>query len=439
MIKISATTGDEVENLVQSDRVHKRLYTDSGIFDLEMDTVFSKAWIFVGHESQIPNPGDFFSSQLARQSVLVVRHTDNTIKVFHNRCPHKGTQLTTATSGHVRVFRCMYHAWSFDTDGSLKARPLEDGYNGSRLDTNNEDCNLKGVASVESYRGFVFARLQSKGPDLASWLGEARTSIDNMVDRSPQGALEVVGQPLKYINDCNWKMLVENVSDNLHALPTHRSASAPAKEMADVINSEDEIPQVLHMLTPFGSPLSFFEKIGQTICGNGHSFTGGDLSIHSAYPENEEYNQAMLASYGEETFQKILSVERHNTVIYPSLSLKCNLQSIRVFRPISVDQTILETWTFRLKGAPQEMLARSLLYNQTVFSPASIAGHDDNEAFCRMQQGLKEGGHEWVSLHRHMETETPNENGTISAPVTSDISYRHEYEAWLNYMKTSQE
>ncbi|QIB64937.1 hypothetical protein G3T16_05555 [Kineobactrum salinum] len=230
-------------------------------------------------------------------------------------------------------------------------------------------------------------------------------------------------------------MLVENVSDNLHALPTHRSASAPAREIADGIGNEGEMPAVLHMLTPFGSPLSFFEEIGQTICGNGHSFTGGELSIHSAYPENEEYNKAMLAAHGEERFQQILSVERHNTVIYPSLSLKCNLQTIRVFRPVSVDRTILETWTFRLRGAPEEMLKRSLLYNQTVFSPASVAGHDDNEAFCRMQQGLKNNGLDWVSLHRHMGVETRNEDGTISAPGTSDIAYRHEYEAWMSYMK----
>tara|TARA_R110001599_G_scaffold353231_1_gene591134 strand:+ start:222853 stop:224169 length:1317 start_codon:yes stop_codon:yes gene_type:complete len=434
-MEYSGLSIEELENLVEADKVHKRLYTDSDIFELEMDRVFAKAWIFVCHESQIPDPGDFCSSQLARESVIIVRHSDDTIKVLYNRCPHKGTQLTTAASGHVRAFRCMYHAWSFDTDGSLKARPLADAYEGSRLNTDNDDCNLKGIASVESYRGFVFARIHTEGPDLVTWLGEARTSIDNLVDRAPGGALEVVGPPLKYVNDCNWKMLVENVSDNLHALPTHRSASAPAKEMADSISNDDEIPTVLHMLTPFGSPLSFFEKIGQTICGNGHSFTGGEISIHSAYPENEDYNQAMLATHGEEAFKNILSVERHNTVIYPSLSLKCNLQCIRVFRPISVDETLLETWTFRLRGAPDEMLERSLLYNQAIFSPASIAGHDDNEAFCRMQQGLKGGGLEWVSLHRHMDAETHNSDGTISAPGTSDITYRHEYEAWLDYMR----
>lgn len=430
---------DEIETLVEADRVHKRLYTDSDIFDLEMDRVFTKAWIFVCHESQIPNHGDFCSSLLAKESVLVVRHTHDEIKVLYNRCPHKGTALTTAASGHVRAFRCMYHAWAFDTNGSLKARPLADAYEGSRLSEGNDDCNLQSVASVESYRGFVFARIHKEGPDLVTWLGEARTSIDNLVDRAPDGALEVVGQPLRYVNDCNWKMLVENVSDNLHALPTHRSASAPAKEMADSISHKADIPAILHMLTPFGSPLSFFEKIGQTICGNGHSFTGGELSIHSAYPENEEYNQAMLATHGATAFRKILAVERHNTVIYPSLSLKCNLQCIRVFRPISVDETILETWTFRLLGAPDEMLERSLLYNQAIFSPASIAGHDDNEAFCRMQQGLKGGGHEWVSLHRHMDAQTLNADGTISAPGTSDISYRHEYEAWLSYMNIDEE
>ncbi|QIB64936.1 Rieske 2Fe-2S domain-containing protein [Kineobactrum salinum] len=185
-MKIPAISIDEIEGLVEPDRVHKRLYTDSDIFELEMDRVFSKAWIFVCHESQIPEPGDFCSAQVARQSVLVVRHTDDSIKALYNRCPHKGTQLTTAASGHVRVFRCMYHAWSFDTDGSLKARPLADGYDGSRLETDNEDCNLRRIACVESYRGFVFVRIHTEGPELSTWLGKARTSIDNMVDRSPR-------------------------------------------------------------------------------------------------------------------------------------------------------------------------------------------------------------------------------------------------------------
>ena len=102
--------------------------------------------------------------------------------------------------------------------------------------------------------------------------------------------------------------------------------------------------------------LSFFDKIGQTICGNGHSYSGGKISIHSAYPEVPEYLLAMSKAYGAKRAEDILYVQRHNTVIYPSIALKCNLQSIRVFRPISADRTLLETWTFRLKGAPEELL-----------------------------------------------------------------------------------
>lgn len=205
---------------------------------------------------------------------------------------------------------------------------------------------MKAVACVDAYRGFIFVRLSHQGPDLVTWLGEARTSIDNMVDRSPDGSLEAVGEPLRYINDCNWKMLVENISDNMHPLSTHMSVSAAAKTMANQINDSIEPPIFLGMLTPFGNPLSFFEGIEQTICGNGHSYTGGVEKIHSNYPEVLEYREAMIEAYGEKRTKEILSMNRHNTVIYPSISIKCNLQSMRVFRPISANETLLETWTF---------------------------------------------------------------------------------------------
>ena len=314
---------------------------------------------------------------------------------------------------------------------------MANAYDDSCLASDNYEKDLKQVACVEVYRGFVFVRLCTEEQDLGTWLDETKSSIDNLVDRASEGELEVVGQPLSYLNDCDWKMLVENVSEALHALPTHKSSSAPAAEMAKGFTDSDEQPIVLNMLTPFSNPLSFFDEIGQTTCGNGHSYSGGTVSIHSSYPEVPEYLQAMNKAYGTKRAEEILSVQRHNTLVYSSISLKCNLQSIRVFRPISADQTLLETWTFRLKGAPEEMLRRTMTYNQTLFSPASIAGHDDNETFFRMQQGLQSGGLEWVNLNRHMVAENPNDDGTTSAPRTSDLVFRHEFEAWKGYMSPS--
>ena len=193
------------------------------------------------------------------------------------------------------------------------------------------------------------------------------------------------------------------------------------------------------MLIPFGNPVSFFEETGQTICDFGHSFTGSEKNIHSGYPEIEEYTDAMLHAYGKDRAEEILSVNRFNTVIYPNLSIKCNLQTMRVFHPISVDQTIMEAWTFRLKGAPEEMLRRTMLYNQILFSPASMAAHDDNEAFGRMQGGLESEGKDWVDMSRHLDNAETNSDGTISAPGTSDIAIRNEFEAWKTYIGAAQE
>ena len=99
------------------------------IFDLEMEHLFANTWIYVGHDSQVPNAGDYFGTTIGKQPVLMVRHTDGVVHVLYNRCPHKGTRITIDTCGNAgKFFRCPYHAWSFRTDGSLLAIPLRKGY-----------------------------------------------------------------------------------------------------------------------------------------------------------------------------------------------------------------------------------------------------------------------------------------------------------------------
>lgn len=422
-----------IADLVERDRVHRRVYTDASVFEKEMENVFGKAWIYVGHESQVPRHGDYFTTTIGTEAVIVVRHSDDSIRVLYNRCPHRGAKLAAEAAGHVSDFRCIYHGWTFATDGKVKAIPLEKGYDDTSFGRCSDEASVKPVACVASYRGFVFARLAAEGPGLISWLGATKSSFDNLCDRSPEGELEVVGKPLLYENPCNWKILLENITDNLHALPTHQSVSGPAKIMAKRDFENEDTPLVLDMLVPFGSPYSFFENMELTTAGNGHCYSGG-ANIHSGYKEDPEYLAAMREAYDEDAIQQILSLQRQNTVVYPSIAFKCNLQTMRVFRPVSVDKTILETWTFRLKGAPDEMLKRSVLYNNTLFSPSSMAAHDDGEAFCRIQQALAGDGHDWVSMHRYPNDELSGSDGTVVGPGTSDLPLRHQYNTWKAYM-----
>ncbi len=424
------------QSLVESDRVHKRVYTDPEIFELEMERIWRRTWLYVGHESQVSQTGSYFATTLARQPVLMIRHTDRRVHVLYNRCAHKGTMLVGDGCGKAETLRCAYHGWVYGTDGTLQSTPSPAGYEHSGFGLGHKESNLRPLARVASYRGFVFASMSADVPDLETWLGVTRSSFDNAVQRSPEGEIEVTGGCLRYVHDANWKILLENVSDNMHPMVTHQSVYQPARMVGRELG-EALVPLEIAMLEPFGGGYEFFDRIGHTICGNGHSFTGGEISLHSGYPGVPDYLQAMERRYGVEEARRILAMQRHNTIIYPNLSFKCALQTIRVYRPLAVDRTIQETWTFRLKGVPEEMLERSAFYNHLIFSPASIAGNDDYEVYHRIQQGLVSQGSDWVSQHRYLTEPDTNDDGTISALGTSDIVFRHEFETWKRMMEES--
>jgi benzoate/toluate 1,2-dioxygenase alpha subunit len=158
---------DAVRSLVRETEVHRDVYIDEEVFQLEMRNVFANTWVYVGHDSQTPNTGDFFGTTIGLQPVLMVRHTDGSVKVLHNRCPHKGTRITGETYGNAgKFFRCPYHAWSFRTDGSLLAVPLRRGYENTGFEDSRAAAGMTAVRHVHNYRGFVFAKLNDGGPTI---------------------------------------------------------------------------------------------------------------------------------------------------------------------------------------------------------------------------------------------------------------------------------
>ena len=184
---------------------------------------------------------------------------------------------------------------------------------------------------------------------------------------------------------------------------------------------------------PFVNGYQFFDDMGVRVYPHGHGFSGVHFSIHSSYSSIPEYEQAMLRAYGEERAKQILGTVRHNTVYYPSLTIKGAIQSIRVVRPLAADSTLIESWTFRLKGAPDSLLQRTVMYNRLINSPMSVVGHDDLHCYRSIQEGLAAPGNEWVSLHRNFD---PGELAAaeVTANGTSDISMRNQFRAWSEFM-----
>ena len=336
---------EQLAELVKDDCVHRDIYTDPAIFELEMERIWGKAWIYVGHESQVPEPGDYFTTTVGRQPVILIRHRDGQVYVLYNRCAHKGAQVVGECSGHAKQLRCCYHGWTYDTDGSLLHIPREQGYTGTGYGKGHPNARLHPLPRVGNYRGLIFASLSPEGPDLITWLSGAKDSIDNLIDRSPEGKIAIAGGSLRYVHDCNWKMFVENLNDAMHPMVVHQSSSGTAKRVfQDTYKKDDAVPFELEMLAPFTNGYDFFEKMGLTAWNYGHSVTGGDISIHSAYSPIPGYMDRLIDAYGEQRAREILSVNRHNTIVYPSLTLKGAITSIRIVKPVAVNKTIIESW-----------------------------------------------------------------------------------------------
>ena len=417
--------------LVEADRVHRDVYTDPEVFRLEMERLWSRTWIYVGHASQIPEAGDYITVDIAAKPVIMVRQADGGIRVMMNRCAHKGTKVVNAPAGNAgKTLRCPYHAWTYRLDGSLLMIPLKEGYAGTRMAA----TGLAVVKNTEVYRGFVFARLADKGLGFKEYFGDSLSSIDNLADRSPEGELEITGGCLRYLHNCNWKMFVENLNDTMHPMIAHASSAGTAKRLWEGKPADLPKPMAVEQFVPFVNGYQFFDDMGVKVYPHGHGFSGVHFSIHSSYSSIKDYEESMHRAYGEERAKQILGTVRHNTVYYPSLTIKGAIQSIRVARPLAADSTLIESWTFRLKGAPDSLLQRTVTYNRVINSPMSVVGHDDLHCYRSIQEGLAAPGNEWVNLQRNFD---PGElqAAELTANGTSDISMRNQFRAWAEFMQ----
>lgn len=420
--------------LVQGDRVHRDLYLSSDIFELERRRLFHRAWLFVGHDSQIPESGDFISCELAGEPVLMLRREDGSIVVLHNRCAHKGAPLVSAQSGRIaRVLRCAYHGWTYGTDGRLIGMPLREGYQGTAFDDSTAARGLTHWGEVAVHRGFVFARSESDGRGFVDSMGEVLAALDLIADRSPTGRLRLAGGVLRTEFRANWKIYLENINDSVHPVTTHASATLSARAVWGAEPEGSQPPLAMRQLLPFGSGYTFFEQMGARVLPGGHSVLGTHQSLHTSYTGLGDYGEALRAAHGEARAAEVLAFSPQNVVCYPTMALKGAPQVMRVLRPMAADRTVLEAWAFQPEGAPDALLESALLYNRQVFSPLSLVAHDDLHLFERIQRSLGAGPNPWVSLHREARGADPV--GARDVGGIDEALLRNQYAAWADLMR----
>ena len=427
---------EALKSLIDPARVHRDVYVREEIFKLEMERIWGQAWIYVGHESQVRSAGDYLTTTIGLTPVIMVRDMNGRdINVLVNRCGHRGAQVCEARSGRADgIFKCPYHGWTYRTDGTLRSQPSPAGYRDVGFDSGAAEFGMPRVARTGQYRGFVFASLSATGLDLPDFLGDMRNTIDNMVDRAPEGAVEVSGKTChRYRHPVNWKFFTENLHDAMHPMVAHAGTSDAVRQYKEQLPPDHAPLPEAEVIAPFGGSYDFFDEMGFVGLPHGHGYMGGGISIFSHYQVYPDYLEAMEQAYGRERTEEILSFNRHNGLIYPSCTIRDNIQSVRVVIPVSINETIIESWTFRLKGAPPNMLERTLRYSRLINSPASMVGPDDLECYLRIQESAEAGAIEWIDMHRHHGREQ-RDGDKVTAAGTSDMTLRNQYAAWLEYM-----
>ncbi|MEE8537070.1 MAG: Rieske 2Fe-2S domain-containing protein [Acidobacteriota bacterium] len=425
---MTTSTGIKIQDLAQPDRVHRRVYADPEVFQEEMRRIFKRTWLFVGHESEVARAGDYKTDTLVGQPIVMTRDGDDQVHVLFNRCRHRGAKVCNLPYGNSNTFSCLYHGWTYSNSGDLIAVPSREL---CPADFDPASFGLIALPRVASYRGFVFASLTAEGSTLAEHLGRATVYLDRLIDRSPEGEIEV-RKPVLYQYPGNWKFQVENYVDNIHARFTHESASLARRALAKTLGSrftnesmdpERERPANLRLL---GN--------GHVVCDYGTERTKIPSAGYGFSGRNSEYVALLEKRYGSEQ-GKLLADSDIHIIIYPNLLLHTQYSHYRVVKPEAVDRTTMVGYPFTLKGVPDELNREFVRAASDHVSASGAVQVDDMEAFARCQEGLAVEGDEWVLFPYGFDGERPmDENGETVLPQATELVQLAQYEGWKQLM-----
>lgn len=377
-------------------RVHRSTMTSQQIFEAERDRIFNRCWLYVGHKSEVPKPGDYVRRRVGGRPVFMVRGAKSgEIRVFHNSCTHRGALVCRTDRGNSKNFQCFYHAWTFDTEGTLIGTPDREGYEGRDF----ADLSLA-APRVEQYRGFVFLSYDPDIVDLDTYLAGAKEYLDLVIDAASDD-VEVIKGTHEYGMAANWKLLVENSIDGYHAAPLHAT--------------------YFQYLASIGTEISGgITGVGRDL-GNGHAVVDGEAPwgrpIASWEPsfgpeaktEIDKIRADLVEKHGEELARRMSETSR-NLLIYPNLIINDIMAvTVRTFMPTAPDQTEITAWQLAPRTELPLLRERRLDNFLTFLGPGGFATPDDIEALESCQSGFTSGGVEWNDISRGM-ARTPRQS-----------------------------
>ena len=415
-------------HLIEDRRVHRTLYTDASIFNLEMSRIFGGTWTYLAHASELPNPNDFVRKRLGLRPVIVTRDREGKFHGLLNRCTHRGATICRQDEGNARRFTCPYHNWSFTNTGELAAVPMEEGY-GPSFD--KSELGL-GKLRVESYRGFIFGTFNHDLPDLKTHLGPSVQLLDEWLDRWPGAEIQLRRGAHKLMCAGNWKLIYDNAADGYHPGFSHASLLRMRK---------DRYGGGVDMQWTLGNVDDGLQTVADT--GNGGTFIDQRAEItrywdqSAPMPGEDAYARIIrerLGEKGEDALDVVMG-SGMNLNIFPNLLIIGN--QIQVLEPQSVNQTHINWYATALVADDLPDEVNSLRMRLQEDFPC-FGEPDDLANFEECQAGLEIEEVAWVQTSRHLDTgkEYIGAKGMLTGPVSDELPLRVFWREWLKRMES---
>jgi benzoate/toluate 1,2-dioxygenase alpha subunit len=395
-------------------RVGPRVYTDPAIFEAEMRRIFGRTWVYVAHESEVQAPGDYRTTYIGQQPVIVSRGEDGAIHVLFNVCRHRGNGLCREERGNANFFRCPYHGWVYKCSGELIGISHRQAYpEGFGQDI----TGLVRVPRVGVYRGLIFASLSPTGESLEEHLGGVRPYVDLWAELSPEGRVRVL-RPHKSRCAGNWKFQAENGIDGYHPRFVHESAFNTKAHFEGWGVQQSPGMREVGQIVGFARGHAVLERPGMAAL---------DSSILT------DYMDCLVERYGRERAEEI--VVGRNILIFPNVYLMD--ANIRVIQPIAVDRTEMYSYFTELVGVPDHVNRERLRDLQWRLSTTGFIITDDLEIFGANQSGVQVGAVEALPLARGLGREAVGADGGRAGGISDETSQRAIYREWVRLMTES--
>lgn len=406
-------------------RVARDIFTEPELFDLEMELIFEKQWIYACHESEISQPNDFLTLRAGRQPMIITRDGNGELHALINACQHRGATLTRQGSGNQSTFTCPFHAWCYKSDGRLVKVKAPGEY------PEGFDKATRGLrkARIQSYKGFVFISLDTQASDsLEDFLGDARIFFDMMVAQSPTGELEVLPGKSTYTYDGNWKLQNENGLDGYHVSTVHYNYVSTVQHRQQVNAAKGQ-----------GDSTLDYSKLGagdaETDDGwfsfhNGHSVLFSDMPNPAVRPGYASVMPRLVSEYGQVRAEWMMHRLR-NLNIYPSLFFMDQISSqLRIVRPVAWNKTEVTSQCIGVKGESAADRRNRIRQFEDFFNVSGMGTPDDLVEFREQQRGFQARLERWSDIsrghHRWTEGATPNSEALGIQPVLTGREFTHE-------------